>query len=50
MTGVRSEADDYRQGAARPLGGYAVVMAVFGALVGTAGAIYAQLQQAAEKN
>ncbi|HWD83662.1 MAG TPA: DUF1360 domain-containing protein [Kribbella sp.] len=36
---VRSEADEYRQGAQRPLGGYVVVMAVFAALVGAAGAV-----------
>ena len=38
---VRSEADEYRQGADRPLGGYAVVMTVFGGLVGVAGVVAA---------
>ena len=35
---AREETDAYRQGADRPLGGYLVVLAVFGALVaGAAG-------------
>src|SRR5689334_17764974 len=38
---VRSEAGEYRQGADRPLGGYAVVMTVFGGLVGVAGVVAA---------
>ncbi|MFF0345152.1 DUF1360 domain-containing protein [Kribbella sp. NPDC004875] len=38
---VRSEADEYRQGAERPLGGYAVAMTVFAGLVGVAGAVTA---------
>ncbi|TDC32293.1 DUF1360 domain-containing protein [Kribbella albertanoniae] len=38
---VESEADQYRQGAVRPLGGYAVVMAVFAGLVGLAGGVAA---------
>jgi hypothetical protein len=38
---VRSEADEYRQGANRPLGGYAVMMTVFGGLVGVAGVVAA---------
>jgi Protein of unknown function (DUF1360) len=38
---VRSEADEYRQGEDRPLGGYAIAMTVFAALVGTAGAVAA---------
>ncbi|MFF0267169.1 DUF1360 domain-containing protein [Kribbella sp. NPDC004536] len=38
---VRSEADEYRQGATRPLGGYAVAMTAFGALVGAAGVVAA---------
>ncbi|TDO58828.1 uncharacterized protein DUF1360 [Kribbella sp. VKM Ac-2571] len=38
---VRSEAAEYRQGADRPLGGYAVLMTLFGALVGIAGAVAA---------
>ena len=38
---VRSEADEYRQGAERPLGGYVVLMTVFAALAGIAGAVAA---------
>ena len=38
---LRSEADKYRQGAERPLGGYAVLMTVFGGLAGAAGAVAA---------
>ncbi|MET9272110.1 DUF1360 domain-containing protein [Kribbella sp. NPDC003557] len=38
---VRSEADEYRQGAERPLGGYALVMTAFAGLVGLAGAVAA---------
>lgn len=38
---VRSEADEYRQGAKRPLGGYTVAMTVFGGLVGAAGVVAA---------
>jgi hypothetical protein len=38
---VRSEADEYRQGANRPLGGYAVMMTLFGGLVGAAGVVAA---------
>lgn len=38
---VRSEADEYRQGAPRPLGGYALAMTVFGALAGAAGVVAA---------
>lgn len=38
---VRSEADEYRQGADRPLGGYAVMMTLFGGLVGVAGVVAA---------
>lgn len=38
---VRSEADEYRQGENRPLGGYAVAMTVFGGLVGVAGVVAA---------
>jgi hypothetical protein len=34
-------ADEYRQGADRPLGGYAVAMSVFGALAGIAGVVAA---------
>jgi hypothetical protein len=37
----RSEADEYRQGARRPLGGYAAAMTVFAGLVGAAGAVAA---------
>jgi hypothetical protein len=40
---VRSEADEYRQGANRPLGGYAAAMTVFAGLVGVAGAVAALL-------
>jgi hypothetical protein len=36
---LRSEADKYRQGAERPLGGYAVLMTVFGGLAGAAGLV-----------
>ncbi|GAB2642776.1 DUF1360 domain-containing protein [Kribbella swartbergensis] len=35
---VRSEADEYRQGADRPLGGYAVLMMLFSGVAGVAGA------------
>jgi hypothetical protein len=38
---VRSEADEYRQGEPRPLGGYAAAMTVFAGLVGAAGAVAA---------
>jgi hypothetical protein len=38
---VRSEADEYRQGADRPLGGYAVAMTAFAGLVGAAGVVAA---------
>lgn len=38
---VRSEADEYRQGDNRPLGGYAVAMTVFAGLVGVAGVVAA---------
>src|SRR4051794_2811730 len=38
---VRSEADEYRQGADRPLGGYALAMTVFAGVAGLAGAIAA---------
>jgi hypothetical protein len=38
---VKQEADEYRQGANRPLGGYAVVMTVFGGIVGVVGAVAA---------
>jgi hypothetical protein len=38
---LRSEADEYRQGAERPLGGYAVLMTVFGGLAGVAGGVAA---------
>jgi hypothetical protein len=38
---MRSEADEYRQGANRPLGGYAAAMSVFAALVGIAGTVAA---------
>jgi hypothetical protein len=38
---VRSEAAEYRQGADRPLGGYAVLMTLFGGVVGIAGAVAA---------
>jgi hypothetical protein len=38
---VEAEADAYRQGAERPLGGYAVVMAVFAGFTGLAGAVAA---------
>lgn len=38
---VRSEADEYRQGATRPLGGYVVALTVFGALAGAAGVVAA---------
>jgi hypothetical protein len=41
MNPIQNEADEYRQGHERPLGGYAVLMAFFGALVGLAGAIAA---------
>ncbi|HEY3556123.1 MAG TPA: DUF1360 domain-containing protein [Kribbella sp.] len=38
---VHSEADEYRQGAERPLGGYAAAMTLFAGLVGAAGAVAA---------
>jgi hypothetical protein len=38
---VQSEADEYRQGADRPLGGYAVAMTAFAGLVGAAGVVAA---------
>src|SRR4051794_24428368 len=38
---VRSEADEYRQGADRPLGGYALAMTVFAGVAGLVGAIAA---------
>jgi len=38
---LRAEADEYRQGAERPLAGYAVLMTVFAGLAGTAGAVAA---------
>ena len=38
---VHAEADEYRQGENRPLGGYAVAMTVFGGLVGVAGVVAA---------
>ncbi len=38
---VRSEADEYRQGADRPLGGYVAAMTVLGAVAGVAGAVAA---------
>jgi hypothetical protein len=38
---VEAEADEYRQGAVRPLGGYAIVMALFAGLVGLAGGVAA---------
>jgi hypothetical protein len=45
---VRSEADEYRQGQPRPLGGYAVAMTAFGGLAGVAGAV-AALRGTAER-
>ena len=42
MRAVENEADDYRDGETRPLGGYVVVMAVFGAILsGAAGLAFA---------
>ena len=38
---LRSEADKYRQGAERPLGGYAVLMTVFSGMAGVAGVVAA---------
>ena len=38
---VRSEADEYRQGANRPLGGYAIMMTAFAGLAGVAGGVAA---------
>ena len=38
---VRSEADEYRQGADRPLGGYVVVMTLFAGLAGAVGVVAA---------
>lgn len=38
---VRETADEYRQGANRPLGGYAVAMTAFAGLAGAAGAVAA---------
>src|SRR5215218_5864827 len=38
---LRAEADEYRQGAERPLGGYAVLMTVFGGLAAMAGGVAA---------
>lgn len=38
---VRSEADEYRQGEDRPLGGYVVLMTLLGGLVGVVGAVAA---------
>jgi hypothetical protein len=38
---VETEADEYRQGADRPLGGYVVLMAIFSLLAGAAGAVAA---------
>lgn len=38
---VRSEADEYRHGENRPLGGYVAAMTVFGGLAGIAGAVAA---------
>jgi hypothetical protein len=38
---VQAEADEYRQGAPRPLGGYAVVMALFSGVVAVAGGVAA---------
>jgi hypothetical protein len=45
---VRSEADEYRQGERRPLGGYAVTMTLFGGLAGVAGVV-AALRGTAER-
>jgi hypothetical protein len=38
---VETEADEYRQGAPRPLGGYAMVMALFSGVVAVAGGVAA---------
>jgi hypothetical protein len=38
---VEGEAEEYRQGADRPLGGYVVLMAIFSLLAGAAGAVAA---------
>jgi hypothetical protein len=38
---VEAEADEYRQGAVRPLGGYAIAMALFSGVVALAGAVAA---------
>jgi uncharacterized protein DUF1360 len=38
---LRSEADKYRQGAERPLGGYAVLMTIFAGMAGVAGGVAA---------
>ncbi len=38
---VHAQAQEYRQGAERPLGGYVLVMAAFAAVVGLAGLVAA---------
>lgn len=41
MKNLRAEADEYRHGEPRPIGGYVALMTVFGAIAGLVGAIAA---------